>query len=119
MCFRINYVTLPDCLKKQAAFDFRNQRFDIVTINYGSGITDRKNGNIPAKAIKKFLEAVSDYCELPESEYFDKNNLNKASVCHTAEMFNKRFCWYAAEEPLFEKLEQAFRDLLGALNTKM
>lgn len=99
-------------------FDFRNQRFDIVTINSGSGITDRKKGVIPTKAVKKFLEAVSEYCELPEPEYFDKNNLNKASVCHTAEMFNRRFCWYAAEEPLFEKLEQAFRDLLGALNTK-
>ena len=77
------------------------------------------DGIIPTKAIKKFLEAVSDYCELPDSEYFDKNNLNKASVCHTAEMFNRRFYWYAAEKPLFEKLEQAFRDLLGALNTKM
>ena len=100
-------------------FDFRNQRFDIVTINSGSGTTDRKSGKIPAKAVKKFLEAVSDYCELPESEYIDINKLNKASVLHTAEMFNKRFYWYAAEEPLFEKLDQAFRNLLGALNTKM
>ena len=33
-------------------------------------------------------------------------------------MFNKSFIWYTAEEPLFEKLEQAFRDLLGALKTK-
>ena len=99
-------------------FDFRNQRFDIVTINSGSGTTDRKSGKIPAKAVKKFLEAVSDYCELPESEYFDKNNLNKASVRHTAELFNKRFYWYAAEEPLFEKLEQAFRNLLASLKMK-
>ena len=99
-------------------FDFRNQRFDIVTINSGSGTTDRKSGKIPAKAVKRFLDAVSDYCNLPESEYFDKNNLNKASVCHTAELFNKRFYWYAAEEPLFEKLDQAFRNLLASLKMK-
>jgi hypothetical protein len=55
---------------------------------------------------------------LPESEYFDKNNLNKSSVLHTAELFNKRFYWYAAEEPLFEKLQQAFRDLLASLKMK-
>jgi hypothetical protein len=99
-------------------FDLRNQAFDIVTINSGSGITDRKSGKIPAGAVKKFLEAVSDYCELPESGYYDKNNPDKASVCHTAEMFNKRFYWYAAEDPLFEKLEQAFRNLLASLKMK-
>ena len=100
-------------------FDLLHQTFYLNTFDSGSGTTDRKSGKIPAKAVKKFLEAVSDYCELPESEYFDKNNLNKASVRHTAELFNKRFYWYAAEEPLFEKLDQAFRNLLGALNTKM
>ena len=99
-------------------FDLLHKTFYLNTFDSGSGTTDRKSGKIPAKAVKKFLEAVSDYCELPESEYFDKNNLNKASVLHTAELFNKRFYWYAAEEPLFEKLEQAFRDLLASLKMK-
>ena len=99
-------------------FDLLHQTFYLNTFDSGSGTTDRKSGKIPAKAVKKFLEAVSDYCELPESEYYDKNNLNKASVRHTAELFNKRFYWYAAEEPLFEKLEQAFRNLLASLKMK-
>ena len=99
-------------------FDLLHKTFYLNTFDSGSGTTDRKSGKIPAKAVKKFLEAVSDYCELPESEYFDKNNLNKASVLHTAELFNKRFYWYAAEEPLFEKLEQAFRNLLASLKMK-
>ena len=99
-------------------FDLLHQTFYLNTFDSGSGTTDRKSGKIPAKAVKKFLEAVSDYCELPESEYFDKNNLNKASVRHTAELFNKRFYWYAAEEPLFEKLDQAFRHLLASLKMK-
>ena len=99
-------------------FDLLHKTFYLNTFDSGSGTTDRKSGKIPAKAVKKFLEAVSDYCELPESEYFDKNNLNKASVRHTAELFNKRFYWYAAEEPLFEKLDQAFRDLLASLKMK-
>ena len=99
-------------------FDLLHKTFYLNTFDSGSGTTDRKSGKIPAKAVKKFLEAVSDYCELPESEYFDKNNLNKASVRHTAELFNKRFYWYAAEEPLFEKLEQAFRNLLASLKMK-
>ena len=99
-------------------FDLLHKTFYLDTFDSGSGTTDRKSGKIPAKAVKKFLEAVSDYCELPESEYFDKNNLNKASVLHTAELFNKRFYWYAAEEPLFEKLQQAFRDLLASLKMK-
>ena len=99
-------------------FDLLHQTFYLNTFDSGLGTTDRKSGKIPAKAVKKFLEAVSDYCELPESEYFEKNNLNKASVRHTAELFNKRFYWYTAEEPLFEKLEQAFQDLLASLKMK-
>ena len=69
---------------------------------------------IHEKGYKVGLLKTSSY----NSEYFEKNNTDKGPVRHRAEMFNKRFIWYTAEEPLFEKLEQAFRDLLGALKTK-
>ena len=99
-------------------FDFLRQEFYLDKFDSGSGISDGKRGKIPAGAVKNFLEAVSNCCELPGSEYFEKNNTDKGPVRHRAEMFNKCFIWYTAEEPLFEKLEQAFRDLLGALKTK-
>ena len=99
-------------------FDLLHKTFYLNTFDSGSGTTDRKSGKIPAKAVKKFLEAVSDYCELPDSDYCENNNLNKGAVRHRAEMFNKRFIWHTAEEPLFEKLDQAFRDLLGLLRIK-
>ena len=99
-------------------FDLLHKTFYLNTFDSGSGTTDRKSGKIPERAVKRFLETVSDYCELPDSDYCENNNLNKGAVRHRAEMFNKRFIWHTAEEPLFEKLDQAFRDLLGLLRIK-
>ena len=96
-------------------FDFWRRRFYLFTVDHDPLITDTRKGKIPASAAKKFLEAVSDCCDLPDTEYFDKNNTDKEPVWHRAEMFNKHFTWYTAEEPLFEKLEQAFRDLISSL----
>jgi len=99
-------------------FDLLHQAFYLDTFDSGSGVADKKNGKIPERAVKKFLEAISDYSELTDSDYHENNNLNKGAVRHRAEMFNKRFIWHTAEEPLFEKLDQAFRDLLGLLRLK-
>ena len=99
-------------------FDLLHQAFYLDTFDSDSGVPDRKSGKIPERAVKRFLETVSDYCELPDSDYCENNNLNKGAVRHRAEMFNKRFIWHTAEEPLFEKLDQAFRDLLGLLRIK-
>ena len=96
-------------------FEFWRRRFYLIMVDHNPLITDTKKGKIPASAIKKFFEAVSDYCELPDSEYFENNIPDKGAVWHRAEMFNKQFTWYMAEEPLFEKLEQAFRDLISSL----
>jgi hypothetical protein len=100
---------------KRFQFDFWRRRFYLITVDHDPLISNNRKGKIPASAVKNFLEAVSDYCDLPDSEYFDKNNPDKRSVWHRAEMFNKHFTWYTAEEPLFEKLEQAFRDLISSL----
>ena len=99
-------------------FDLLHQAFYLDTFDSDSGVPDRKSGKIPERAVKRFLETVSDYCELPDSDYCENNNLNKGAVRHRAEMFNKRFIWHTVEEPLFEKLDQAFRDLLGLLRIK-
>ena len=68
-------------------FDFLRQEFYLDKFDSVSGISDGKRGKIPAGAVKNFLEAVSDCCELPDSEYFEKNNTDKGPVRHRAEMF--------------------------------